>query len=169
MKKNMNIFNVFVKILISILMVVLITQGLGYVKASNTIPEGTTSGGDTSSDDTSSGGGTAPGGTTISTPGDIINQGKAFVDSGREQVDSTQLEESVFNNLKVVGQVLVAIGASVFLVVGIVMSIKWITATPDKQAKLKQQLIGFVVSGVVIFGAVGIWNLAKSIMESLPI
>lgn len=165
MKKNMNIFNVFVKILISILMVVLITQGLGGVKALN----GATSGGDTSSDDTSSGGGTAPGGTTISTPGDIINNGKAFVDSGREQVDSNQLEESVFNNLKVVGQVLVAIGASVFLVVGIVMSIKWITATPDKQAKLKQQLIGFVVSGVVIFGAVGIWNLAKSIMESLPI
>ena len=165
MKKNMNIFNVFVKILISILMVVLITQGLGGVKALN----GATSGGDTSSDDTSSGGGTAPGGTTINTPGDIINQGKGFVDSGREQVDSTQLEESVFNNLKVVGQVLVAIGASVFLVVGIVMSIKWITATPDKQAKLKQQLIGFVVSGVVIFGAVGIWNLAKSIMESLPI
>ena len=35
MKKNMNIFNVFVKILISILMVVLITQGLGGVKALN--------------------------------------------------------------------------------------------------------------------------------------
>ncbi len=47
------------------------------------------------------------------------------------------------------------------------MAIQWITATPDKQAKLKIQLIGLVVSAVVIFGAVGIWNLVRSIGQDV--
>ena len=45
-----------------------------------------------------------------------------------------------------------------------IMAVKWITATPDKQAKLKQQLVGLVIAVVVIFGAVGIWNLVRGIM-----
>ena len=66
-----------------------------------------------------------------------------------------------------VGRILVAIGIVTLLIVSAVMAIRWITATPDKQAKLKTQLIGLVVSAVVIFGAVGIWNLVWSILTKL--
>ena len=47
------------------------------------------------------------------------------------------------------------------------MAIKWITATPDKQAKLKTQSIGLVLAAVIIFGAVGIWNFVRNIMNSV--
>ena len=47
------------------------------------------------------------------------------------------------------------------------MGIKWITASPDKQGKLKQQLIGLVVSIIVIYGAVGIWTLMKNTFLNL--
>ena len=43
------------------------------------------------------------------------------------------------------------------------MAVQWITASPDKQAKLKGQLIGLAVSAIVILGAVGIWNFARNI------
>lgn len=66
-----------------------------------------------------------------------------------------------------IGQLLVAIGIVTIVIVTIVMAVKWLTATPDKQAKLKQQLIGLVVSIIVIFGAVGIWTLVRRIMENV--
>ena len=66
-----------------------------------------------------------------------------------------------------IGQLLVAIGIVTIVIVTIIMAIRWLTATPDKQAKLKQQLIGLVVSIIVIFGAVGIWNLVRGIMQNV--
>ena len=43
------------------------------------------------------------------------------------------------------------------------MGIKYLTAGPEAQAKLKTQLIGVVVSGIVIFGAYGIWSMVIKI------
>ena len=62
---------------------------------------------------------------------------------------------------------LVGIGVVTVLIVAAIMAIKWLTATPDKQAKLKQQLIGLVVATVVIFGAVGIWNFVINMMDNV--
>ena len=45
------------------------------------------------------------------------------------------------------------------------MGIKYLTAGPDAKAKLKNQLIGVVVSGVVIFGAYYIWKLVISVSQ----
>ena len=39
------------------------------------------------------------------------------------------------------------------------------TASPEAQAKLKQQLIGLVVSGFVIFGSYAIWKIVVTIVE----
>ena len=41
---------------------------------------------------------------------------------------------------------------------------KWATASPDKKAQLKQQLIGLVISAAVIFGAVGIWEFFRNLL-----
>ena len=60
---------------------------------------------------------------------------------------------------------MVVIGIVTIMLVTLIMGVKWIVATPEKQAKLKEQLIGLVVATVVIFGAVGIWNLVRGIME----
>ena len=64
-----------------------------------------------------------------------------------------------------IGRTLVVIGIVTIMLVTLIMGVKWIVATPEKQAKLKEQLIGLVVATVVIFGAVGIWNLVRGIME----
>lgn len=66
-----------------------------------------------------------------------------------------------------VGQVLIIAANAVIVIVVAVMGIKWITAKPDQQAKLKEQLIGLVVAIVVIYGGVGIWATIKGFMEGL--
>lgn len=44
------------------------------------------------------------------------------------------------------------------------MGIKNLVSTPETRGKLKQQLIGLVVSGVVIFGAYYIWRAVINLM-----
>ena len=98
---------------------------------------------------------------------DIINAGKTWLNHGKDPNVSGFTENYFVSQFIEIGRILVYIGIVTLLIVTAVMAIKWITATPDKQAKLKQQLIGLVVSMVVIFGAVGIWNVVKGIMQQV--
>ena len=58
-----------------------------------------------------------------------------------------------------IANILTAIGVFVLVGVTIVMGIKYMFATPEEAAKLKQQLIGLVVSAVVVLGATAIWKI----------
>lgn len=68
-----------------------------------------------------------------------------------------------------IGQVLITIASVILIVVTLIMAIKYITANAEQRGKLKQQLIGLVVSVVVIYGAVGIWSMIKKFMEGLDL
>ena len=62
--------------------------------------------------------------------------------------------------------ILTVIGVFVLVAVTIIMGIKYMFATPDVAAKLKQQLIGLVVSAVVVLGATAIWKIAYNVLTS---
>jgi len=57
----------------------------------------------------------------------------------------------------------------VLVSVTIIMVIKYMFATPDEAAKLKQQLIGLVVSAVVVLGATAIWKIVYNVLKSTGI
>ena len=88
-------------------------------------------------------------------------QAKNFLSEGANQsnISTTNIAKE-FSGL---GQILTMIGAGVMVAVTTYMGIKYLTAGPEAQAKLKTQLIGIVVSGVVIFGAYGIWSMVIKI------
>lgn len=96
---------------------------------------------------------------------DIIGAGNNFIDKGEELADDKYTAEYFAQQFLDIGQVLVAIGVVTVLIVGVVMAVKWIVAKPDQKAKLQTQLIGLLIATVVIFGAIGIWNFVKGIME----
>ena len=96
----------------------------------------------------------------------VIQKGNNFINQGkaRSPVD----ENKVANVMLPIGQFWVGVGIFVMVVVTIIMGIKYMSAPdPNTQAKLKQQLIGIVVAGVVIFGAYGIWTLVYNFMDGL--
>lgn len=96
----------------------------------------------------------------------ILNQGSDFINKGAGS-DTDGIIDGFSEAFLPVGRILVGIATVVIAIVTAIMGIKWITANPEQQAKLKQQLIGLVVSIIVIWGAVGIWELVKGIMENL--
>lgn len=99
---------------------------------------------------------------------DIIDAGKQFRDNGADK-DGKLTVDYFAGEFAGIGSILVSIGVAVLVVVISIMGIKWITAKPDKKAQLKQQFIGLVVAAIVLFGAVGIWELVQKIMEQLDL
>lgn len=83
---------------------------------------------------------------------------------GANNILSQQTLEEIFIPI---GQVLVTIAGIVLVIVTLVMAIKYITANAEQRGKLKQQLVGLVISTVVIYGAVGIWAIIKNFMENI--
>lgn len=69
--------------------------------------------------------------------------------------------------LKPIVGILTAIGVIVLVVVTIIMGIKYMFATPEEAAKLKQQLIGLVVSAVVVLGATAIWGIVLDVLNKI--
>ena len=99
---------------------------------------------------------------------EFIGAGTDFIKKGKDAAGDTNTSPVYFaNQFLDIGRILVAIGIVTLLIVSAVMAIQWLTATPDKQAKLKSQLIGLVIAAVVILGAVGIWNLLWGILSGL--
>lgn len=110
------------------------------------------------------------------TTGDVLDAAKSWMSTGESGSDELMQKVSGYNGDPVgffvkqligVGQILVGIGIATIVIVSVIMAIRWITATPDKKAKLQQQLIGLVVAIFVIFGAIGIWNLVRGIMGNV--
>ncbi len=73
---------------------------------------------------------------------------------------------NITGEFKDLGQILTMIGAGVMVGVTTYMGIKYLTAGPEAQAKLKVQLVGVVVSGMVIFGAYFIWKIVLEVAST---
>lgn len=92
---------------------------------------------------------------------------KGFIDVGKTKAgDLASVTESVANSFTGLGSLLTMVGAGVMVIVVSYMGIKYLISPPDKQAALKQQLIGVLVAGIVIFGAYGIWSAVLRIVSN---
>ena len=99
---------------------------------------------------------------------EISEQAGNILSIGKDQFDNKGIEvENITGTLLPLAQILTTIGVGIVLIVGVVMGIKYVTAGPDEQAKLKQQLVGLAVAAVVILGAYTIWSMAIDIASKI--
>lgn len=63
-----------------------------------------------------------------------------------------------------IGQLLMTVAVIILTIVTLVMGIKYMMASPDKKATIKKQLIGLIVSALVIFSAYTIWSIAVNLL-----
>lgn len=101
---------------------------------------------------------------------DVVTEANNWINIGENAFNSAGTTgvtvSGITNIILPVAQALTTIGAGILLIVAAVMGIKWITANPEEQAKLKQQSIGLVVAAVVILGAYTIWSIALKIVSN---
>lgn len=76
-------------------------------------------------------------------------------------------DDKIIETVLPIGQMLTAVGVAVLFGGIIVLGIKYMMSEPEQKGKLKQQLVGLVVSGVVIFGAYTIWRVAYNFFNQI--
>ena len=95
-------------------------------------------------------------------------QASNFLNIGKNEFTSRNIQvNDITDVLMPLGRILTTIGVGIILCVAAVMGIKWVTAKPDEQAKLKEQLVGLAVAAVVVLGAYTIWSIALDIATKL--
>jgi hypothetical protein len=94
------------------------------------------------------------------------DQTKQFINTGSGQVSKNIDYNNVVKDFVGLGQILTFLGGGMVVAVVIYMGIKYLTAGPEAQAKLKTQLIGVVVSAMVIFGAYFIWSTVVNVAST---
>ena len=89
-----------------------------------------------------------------------------WLDKGKEEGEVQINKFGIAGILRPIIEILTAIGVIVLIAVTIIMGIKYMFATPEEAAKLKQQLIGLVVSSVVVLGAAAIWKIVYNLLST---
>lgn len=95
-----------------------------------------------------------------------FTKAQEFINTGKSSQNGFNNITEIGNEFAAIGSVLTYIGAGIVVGAMAYMGILYIISPPDKQAKLKQQLVGLVVSAVVIFGAYYIWKFVVLLLEN---
>ncbi len=102
----------------------------------------------------------------------IVHAGEGFSD-WKEQVEEFEEKgkqgaipiDKIIEKLLPVGRALVGIASIVLVVVGAIMGVKYMLSGANEKAMLKQKLIYYVISIVLVYGAIGIFTIVVNIMN----
>lgn len=89
-----------------------------------------------------------------------------FITKGSEEQGISDLT-TIGSEFTDIGNVLKYIGAGIIVAATGYIGIQYMISPPERQAKLKQQLIGLVVAGFVIFGGYYIWKIIVNLFKGI--
>ena len=96
---------------------------------------------------------------------ELFSIGSKWMDDGHDRA-GIGLDTSVLipnaNNLY---YTLLALAMGVAIIVGAILGIKYMTAGIEEKAQVKESLIPYMISCVVVFGSLGIWKLVVTIIK----
>ena len=96
---------------------------------------------------------------------DIFKQGQGFIEKGsKNEAISTS---DAINTFLPVGVTLVGIATIVLVVVGLIMGVKYMIAGANEKAQLKEKLIYYIISVVLVYGAAGIFAIVIQIFNNI--
>lgn len=95
-----------------------------------------------------------------------FSKAQTFIDEGQSNAGINDLS-AIGNEFSTIGNILRFIGAGVIVAATAYMGILYMISPPERQAMLKQQLIGLVVAAVVIFGGYYIWKIITTALDDM--
>lgn len=100
--------------------------------------------------------------TTSGTIDGVMQGAEGFLTKGKDiPIDEGQLKTTsnfIFN-------LLLGFAMIVAVAIGVVIGIKFMMASVEEKAQIKEALVPYVVGCVVVFGAFGIWKVAIGILS----
>ena len=91
---------------------------------------------------------------------DIADGASSFIEKGKTSGSATMNASGIKSASDTIYNMLLGVGILIVLVVGSVLGIKFMMASAEDKAKLKEALVPYIVGSIIIFGAFGIWKIA---------
>lgn len=112
---------------------------------------------------------------------DIFNAGDNFLTTGANAANTpiktmngnivenrvAASDEEVKNIMSDLYSILFPLGVAITVIIGGVLGIKYMMASAEDKAKVKESMVPYVVGCIVIYGALGIWRIAITIFSAL--
>lgn len=95
---------------------------------------------------------------------DIFGQGQDFIQKGNKGIES---EGDIKVTNAEIFKILSTIGMVTTVVVGGILGIKFMLASAEDKAKIKESMMPYVLGGIVIFGAFSIWRLVVLALDGI--
>ena len=104
-------------------------------------------------------------GDTITIEG-VQGAANGFLERGKNGKNPIDIGEAK-TQVGAIAGILIAVGEGILVIIALILGIKYITASPDEQAKIKKQIVGLAIAALVIFGAYEIWKIAYDTMSGV--
>jgi len=98
----------------------------------------------------------------------ISDISKDFMDAGKLNDPTNGWgfgTQQTYQGFEELAGLLTGIGIWVIIIVGAVIGIRFMLASPDKKAELKKSLIIYVIGSVIIIGALLIWRVVIGLLD----
>lgn len=96
---------------------------------------------------------------------DIIEKGNEFIEKGKNEVTINYV--GLRDTSNVIFNILLLLGTFMTAIVGAIIGIKYMLASAEDKAKVKESMIPYILGCIVIFGATGIWKICMKIFSIL--
>ena len=104
----------------------------------------------------------------FSKPDEFIRKGKQYTpENGTTEKTMETYQKEIRDASSNIYNVLFAIGVALTVIVGGILGIRFIMASAEEKAQVKEMLIPYIAGCIVIYGAFGIWKLVVSILNSV--
>ena len=97
---------------------------------------------------------------------DIFSDANKFINKGKSGQDDFDIENFKIN-IDTIYNILLTIGIALTVIIGGILGIKFMMASAEDKAKIKEAMIPYVVGCIVIYGAFFIWQITVSLVENI--
>ena len=112
------------------------------------------------------GGSSEPGTQSVITGFDAWqDQAQGFIEKGNNGA-KISIQEAITSFLPI-GRILVGVASIVLVAVGGIFGVKYMLAGANEKAQMKEKLIFYVISIVLVYGAVGIFSIFVTVMNNI--
>lgn len=98
--------------------------------------------------------------------GDIFTTGDEFIKKGNDAQSTIDVEQ-LRTDASSIFKILTTIGITLSVIIGGILGIKFMMASAEDKAQIKEMLIPYIVGCVVIYGAVTIWMIVVKVLEQI--
>ena len=96
---------------------------------------------------------------------EIMTTARSWLETGKNNANDTMDTGALRDSVSSLYNFLLVVATGVAVIVGASLGVKYMTAGVNEKVKVKESLIPYLISCVVVFGSMGIWKIAIEVVK----